>query len=89
LGLSCILPLLECMQAYSKFIHSHDLFICVFIDAIKACERNLYKMYVNLIMNYGLSNEFLQIFFAIVNHIYDYTWLGFLKFNYGVEYVRF
>ncbi len=64
LGLSCVLPLLDCMQAYSKFIHFLELFIFVFIDAIKACERNLYKMYVNLIMNYGLSNEFFQIFFA-------------------------
>lgn len=62
LSLSCILPLFECMQAYSKFIHSHDVFIYVFIDAIKACERDLYKMYVNLIMSW-LSNMDKQMFF--------------------------
>lgn len=79
LGLSCILPLLECMQVYSKFIHSHDLFICVFIDGIKACEKDMYKMYVNLIMNYGHTNEFFQIFLAIVNHIYDYTYMAWIS----------
>jgi hypothetical protein len=49
LGVSYIIPLLECMQSLSKFVQDWDVFICDFVDAIKACERDLYKLYVDSI----------------------------------------
>jgi len=56
LGLTCILPLLECMQFLLKFAQAQDVFICDFIDAIKACERDLYRMYVDPFTSYDYGD---------------------------------
>ncbi len=53
LGLSYIIPLHECMQFLFKFVQVQDVFVCDFVDAIKACERDLYKLYVDPITTYG------------------------------------
>jgi hypothetical protein len=45
LWVSCILHLLKCMQSLSKFVQFFDVFICDFVDVIKVCERDLYKVY--------------------------------------------
>jgi len=71
LGLSYIIPLLGCMQSLSKFVQVWDIFICDFVDAIKVCERDLYKLYVDPITNYGHVDGIFQIFLAIVHHSYD------------------
>jgi len=41
------------MQFLSKFVQAQDVFVCDFVDAIKACERDLYKLYVDPITTYG------------------------------------
>jgi hypothetical protein len=41
LGLTCVLPLLEAMQALSKFAQTQTTFICDFIFQIKVCQSNL------------------------------------------------
>jgi hypothetical protein len=84
------LHLLECMQFLLRFVQFYDLFICDFVDVIKICERNLYKVYVNLIISYVHANGVFQTFLTIANYIYDslqMAWI--LKPNFGVEYVRF
>jgi len=41
------------MQFLSKFAQVQDVFVCDFVDAIKACERDLYKLYFDPITTYG------------------------------------
>jgi hypothetical protein len=90
LGLSCIIPLLECIPSLSKFVQVQNVFICDFVDVIKACEGNLYKLYVDPITSYGHVDGIVQIFFAIVHHSYDplhMVWI--FEPNFGVEYLGF
>ncbi len=37
LGLTCIIPMLECVQSLSKFAQTHDAFICDFVVVLKNC----------------------------------------------------
>jgi len=90
MGLSYILPLFECMQYLSKFVQACDVFNCDFVDAVKACERNLYKLYVNPITSYGHADGVFQTFLVIVHYSYDplhMVWI--FEPNFGVEYVGF
>jgi len=90
LGLICILPLLECMQFVSKFIQARNVFICDFIDIIKACERDLYRLYVDLIISHGYGDGIFKTFLVVANHTYDplhMVWIT--KFISSVEYARF
>jgi hypothetical protein len=41
LGLACVLPLLETMQALSKFAQTQTTFICDFIFQVKVCQFDL------------------------------------------------
>lgn len=41
LGLACVLPLLEAMQALSKFAQIRTTFICDFIFQVKVCQSDL------------------------------------------------
>jgi hypothetical protein len=41
LGLACVLPLLEAMQALSKFAQTQTIFICDFIFQVKVCQFDL------------------------------------------------
>jgi hypothetical protein len=65
----------------SKFVQVWDVFICDFVDAIKACERDLYKLYVDLITNYGHADGLFQIFLAIVHHSYASIHMDFFFLN--------
>jgi hypothetical protein len=80
-----MIPLLECLPFLSKFNQAQDVFICDFVDLIKACEGDIYKLYIDL----HIDGVF-QIFLAIVHHSYDslhMVWI--LELNLGVEYLRF
>ncbi len=90
MGLSCIIPLLKCMQFLSKFAQAWDAFIFYFVDAFKACEGNLYRLYVDLIMINGHVDGVFQTFLAFMHHSYDplhMIWNS--KPNFGVEYLGF
>jgi hypothetical protein len=71
MGLSYIIPLFKCMQYLSKFVQAHNVFICDFVDVVKACEGDLYRLYVDPITSYGHANGFFQTFLAIVHYSYD------------------
>ncbi len=45
LGLFCLLPLLEAMNALIKFAQRRDIFICEVVVAIMIYQTNLYMMY--------------------------------------------
>jgi hypothetical protein len=45
LGLPCVLPMLESINALMKFVQTKDVFVCDYIAAIKIYQTNLYKMY--------------------------------------------
>jgi hypothetical protein len=47
LGLFCLLPLLEAMNALIKFAQGRDTFIYGFVATIKSFQVNLYMMYSN------------------------------------------
>jgi hypothetical protein len=68
MGISYILPLFKCMQYLSKFVL---VFICNFVHVVKACEGNLYRLYVDPIMSYGHAKGFFQTFLAIMHYSYD------------------
>jgi hypothetical protein len=90
LGLICILPLFECKQFLSKFVQARDVFICDFIDIVKACERDLYRVYVDAITSHGYGDGIFKTFLVIANHTYDplhTVWI--VDLIYGVEYARF
>ncbi len=75
---------------FEKFVQARDVFICDFIDAIKACERDLYKMYVDLVTSYDHGDGILQAFLDVVDHTYDplhMVWI--VEPTFSVEYVRF
>jgi hypothetical protein len=90
LGLTCILPLLECMQFLLEFAQAQDVFICDFIDVNKACERDLYRMYVDPVTSYGYGDGIFQTFLVDVDHTYDplhMVWI--VQPIFGVEYAGF
>ncbi len=41
LGLFCLLPLLEVVNALIKYVQGRDVFICDFVATIKICQTNL------------------------------------------------
>lgn len=90
LGLSYIIPLFECMRFLSKFVQARDVFIYDFFDVFKACDKNLYKLYVDLNTIYGHIDGVFQILLVIVHHSYDplhTVWI--LELNFGVKYLGF
>jgi hypothetical protein len=38
LGMTCIIPLLECINVLIKFAQQRDVYICDFIGALVACQ---------------------------------------------------
>jgi hypothetical protein len=52
LGSSCLLPLLEAVNALIKFAQGRDIFICDFVATIKICQVDLYMMYSYSSNNY-------------------------------------
>jgi len=49
LGLSCLLPLLEVMNALIKFAQGRDVFIYDFVAVVKFYLADLYMMYYDLL----------------------------------------
>ncbi len=50
LGLSCVLLMLESINALMKFAQARDVFVCDYNDYIiivKICQVDLYKMYID------------------------------------------
>ncbi len=52
MGLFCLLPLLEVVNALIKFAQGKDIFICDFVAVIKIFQIDLYMMYSNPSNNY-------------------------------------
>jgi hypothetical protein len=78
------------MQFLSKFALPQDVFICDFIDVVKACEGTLYRMYVDLITSYGYGDGIFQTFLVVANHTYDplhMVWI--IQPTSNVKYARF
>ncbi len=74
----------------SKFIQAYDVFICDFVDVVKAYEGNLYILYVDTTISYGHVDGVFQTFLVIVHHSYDPLHLVWIfELNFGVDYVGF
>jgi hypothetical protein len=72
LWVSAILyPSLNVCNICQKFVQAWDVFNCDFVDAVKACERNIYKLYVDPITSYGHADGIFQTFLVIVHYSYD------------------
>ncbi len=74
----------------SKFVQACDVFICDFVDVVKACEGDIYRLYVDPITSYGHTNGVFQTFLAIVHYSYDalhMVWI--FEPNFGAKYVGF
>jgi len=67
LGLSCLLPLLEAMNALIKFAQEKDVFICNFVAVVKIYQTNFYMMYSYSSNNY--QHEHFQVFLNVVKTI--------------------
>jgi hypothetical protein len=50
-----------------------------FIDVVKACERDLYRMNVDPITSYGHVHGVFQIFLPIVHHSYDPLYMAWIS----------
>jgi hypothetical protein len=50
LGLFCLLPLLEAVNALIKFAQRRDVFICDFVATVEICQVDLYMMYSDLLL---------------------------------------
>jgi hypothetical protein len=67
-----------------------NVFICDIVDATKACEGDLYILYVDIVTSYGHVNGVFQTFLVIVHHSYDPLYMVWIfKPNFGVDYVGF
>jgi hypothetical protein len=79
LGLSYIIPLFECMQSLSKFVQVWNVFICDFVDVIKACERDIYTNYMLIqLQTMGMSMEFSKYSLQLcITHMIPYIWFRF------------
>jgi hypothetical protein len=47
LGMTCLLPLLECINSLVKFAQSRNVFICDFFGALTTCQAQLFEMYLD------------------------------------------
>jgi len=41
LGLTCVLPLLECVNSLIKFVKSHDVYVVDYIEALSLCDLSM------------------------------------------------
>jgi hypothetical protein len=66
LGLSCLLPLLEAINALIKFSQGKDVFMCDFMAIAKICLANLFMMYFD--PNTSYQHEHFQVFCDVVEN---------------------
>jgi hypothetical protein len=45
LGMTCLLPLLECINSLVKFAQRRNVYICDFVAALTMCQGQLFEMY--------------------------------------------
>jgi hypothetical protein len=45
LGMTCLLPLLECINSLVKFVQGRNVFICDFVATLTMCQGQFYEMY--------------------------------------------
>ncbi len=55
LGLFCLLPLLEAINALIKFAQGRDIFIYDFVEVVKIYQAKLYMMYSNPSNNINMN----------------------------------
>jgi hypothetical protein len=48
LGMTCIVPLLDCINSLIKFAQARNVFICDFVAALTACQVNSSYLFVGL-----------------------------------------
>jgi hypothetical protein len=48
LGMTCIVPLLDCINSLIKFAQARNVFICDFVVALTACHVNSSNRFVGL-----------------------------------------
>jgi hypothetical protein len=60
MGMFCLLPLLESVNAIIKFAQRRDIFICDFVAIVKIYQTNLYKwcIQIQIIINMSISKCF-------------------------------
>jgi hypothetical protein len=87
-GLTYIIPMLECVQNLSKFVQTHDVFICDFVVVLKSYVGDLYCMYCNEQASYGLKdfNQFLNTT-EHCNDVLHHGWV--IEPTYGIEHAAF
>jgi len=56
---------------FVKVFQVQNVFIYDFVDVVKTCEGDFYRLYVNPITSYGHGNDVFKIFLPIVHHSYD------------------
>jgi hypothetical protein len=68
LALSCLLPLMEVINALINFAQGRDLFICSFVATIKICQVDLFMMYLihSQIINMNISKFFVTLWTTIL-----------------------
>jgi hypothetical protein len=45
LGMTCLLPLLECINSLVKFAQGRNVYICDFVATLTMCQGQLFEMY--------------------------------------------
>ena len=55
LSLACFIPLLNTVHCLIKLSQSHDIFICDFLQAIKVCQADLARMFVDEATSFSTS----------------------------------
>jgi hypothetical protein len=63
LGMTCLLPLLECINCLVKFAQSRYVFFCEFVGALTICQARLFEMYLDEEKAFGTHHflDFKQI----------------------------
>ncbi len=97
LGMSALLPLIECLDSLITFTQKRDVFICYFIGAVKVCEGKLYNMY-NCHSGASNTDEFFS-FKSITEGTHDHIHTRWVQndpenptmfdLNYNVEHLAF
>jgi hypothetical protein len=60
LGLFCLLPLLEAVNALIKFAWRKDVFICAFVAIVKLYQVDIFMMYFGVIISYQCEHFFVM-----------------------------
>ncbi len=68
LALSCLLPLMEVVNALIKFAQGRDVFIYNFVAIIKICQVDLFMMYLihSQAINMNISKFFVTLWMIIL-----------------------